>query len=83
MSRNKDQLQWDLGQLEDDVANEYLMGNTGELYDNMIHRMPLEIRAIALYEELKHWEEEIPFDLERIMEELGIKKEDIGGKKND
>ena len=81
MSRNKDQLQWDLGQLEDDVANEYLMGNTGELYDNMIHRMPLEIRAIALYEELKHWEEEIPFDLEQIMEELGIKKEDIGGKK--
>jgi len=59
------------------------MGNTGELYDNMIHRMPLEIRAIALYEELKHWEEEIPFDLEQIMEELGIKKEDIGGKKND
>jgi len=57
------------------------MGNTGELYDNMIHRMPLEIRAIALYEELKHWEEEIPFDLEQIMEELGIKKEDIGGKK--
>ena len=83
MSRNKDQLQWDLEHLEDEVANEYLMGNTGELYDNMIHRMPLEIRAIALYEELKHWEEKIPFDLEQIMEELGIKKENIGGKKND